>query len=475
MHPVDYHVSPYAGSWYPGEARELGSLIDQLFAASEQRTGRFIAPNPAGFVVPHAGLIYSGTVSASAWRHISAAQPERVVIIGFSHRGGPHGAWLPDTRGYSTPAGDVAIDTDAVARLAATGAFQIAGEAALCDHSVEIQLPLLCRAAPRAKCVPVYTSRLSPQQRTAAACALAALARDGALLVASSDFTHYGRSFGYTPFPADSWAPERIRELDESAIETAASLRSELFVDSVCKSGATVCGVEPIALLLEALSMLSHCGEIFGEMLDYQTSGEITGDYSHSVSYAALGFFPFRSFELAREDGNLLLEAARATLSRYLETGERVPVPPPCLTPGTDRRATAFVTLRSQGHLRGCVGRRAAGQPLSKIVPELALSSALDDSRFQPVSRGEAPLEIEISILSPLKLVPDRSAFRVNEHGAMLEAGPYRGLLLPQVATERNWTAEQFFEALARKAGAPLSVYSDRNSRLSIFRAQILS
>lgn len=475
MPSVDYHVSPYAGSWYPGDARELSDLLDRLFAASEQRTGHFIAPEPAGFVVPHAGLIYSGAVSASAWRHVAAAQPERVVILGFSHRGGPRGAWVSDAKGYRTPAGDVEVDTGAVERLAATGAFRIADEAALCDHSVEIQLPLLSRAAPQAKCVPVYVSRLSPEQRSAAACALAALARDGAVLAASSDFTHFGRSFGYMPFPADSMAAERIRELDESAIEAAGSLRSNFFVDRVCASGATVCGVEPIALLLEALERLGDRGEIFGETLDYQASGEITGDYSHSVSYAALGFFPFRSFELPREDADLLLEAARATLSRYLETGERVPVLPPCTTPGTERRATAFVTLHSHGRLRGCVGRRAAGQPLSKTVPELALSSALDDTRFQPVSRGETPLDIEISVLSPLKLVPDRSAFRVNEHGAMLEAGYYRGLLLPQVATERNWTAEQFFDALARKAGAPASVYADGKTRLSVFRAQILA
>lgn len=473
MKPVEYHVSPYAGSWYPGGAAELEQLVARLFAASEERTGRFVAPAPLGFVVPHAGLVYSGTVAAAAWRHICAAQPPRVVVIGFSHRGGPRGCWLPDVSGYHTPIGDIAVDRESVARLAATGAFSITQEAALCDHSVEIQLPLLAYAAPRAKCVPVYVSRLSCDERRAAARALADLARDGAVLVASSDFTHYGRAFNFTPFPADEWAGDRIRELDESAIEAAGSLRSAMFIESVCASGATVCGVEPIALLLDALSELEDGGEVFAETLDYQASGEITGDYAHSVSYAALGFFPHRSFEIGCEDGALLLESARATLERYLATGERVPVAARC-TAGTDRRATAFVTLHSGGELRGCVGRRAAGQPLAKTVPELALSAALDDSRFEPVARGEANLDVEISVLTPLKLVPGREAFRVNEHGALLEAGHCRGLLLPQVAAERNWTSQQFFEALARKSGAPASVYDSRDARLSVFRAQIL-
>jgi AmmeMemoRadiSam system protein B/AmmeMemoRadiSam system protein A len=473
MAQVEHHVSPYAGSWYPGEAAELEQLIARLFAASEQRTGSFIAPAPLGFVVPHAGLQYSGTVAAAAWRHIRAAGPERVVIIGFSHRGGPPGCWLPDASGYRTPIGDIAIDRESVERLAGTGAFSITQEAALCDHSVEIQLPFLAYAAPRAKCVPVYVSRLAPDERRTAARALASLAREGAALVASSDFTHYGRAFNFTPFPADEWAGSRIRELDESAIEAAGSLRSGMFIDAVCASRATVCGVEPIALLLDAISELEDGGEVFAETLDYQTSGEITGDYAHSVSYAALGFFPFRSFEIGCEDGALLLESARATLARYLETGERVPVPARC-TAGTDRRATAFVTLHAGGELRGCVGRKPAGQPLAKTVPELTLSAALDDSRFEPVAPGEADLDIEISVLTPLKLVPGREAFRVNEHGALLEAGYCRGLLLPQVATERKWTAQQFFEALARKSGAPASVYDSRETKLSVFRAQII-
>ncbi len=469
------HESPYAGSWYPGDPAELEQLLARTFAGSEARTGRCAVPCPAGFVVPHAGLVYSGTVAAAAWRQIRVAQPARVVLIGFSHRGGPRGCSLPAVERYRTPAGDVSVDLEAVQQLAACGAFRCVPEAAVCDHSVEIQLPLLLHAAPRAKCVPVYVSRISAEEMQAAATALAALAREGAVLVASSDFTHFGRSFGYMPFPADDSTGERLRDLDEDTIRAASSLRPGMFLESVRASGSTVCGVEPISLLLAALDRLQcDSGEIYQETLDYQTSGEISGDYSHCVSYAALGYFPHRSFELSRSDQDILLASARETLARYLETGERRPVSPRAVSEGLDRRATAFVSLHCQGQLRGCVGRRSAREPLAMTVPELALSAALDDSRFQPVSPGETGFDIEISILSPMKLIPDRSAFRVNEHGALLEAGYRHGLLLPQVASERNWSAEQFFDALARKTGVSQGVYTDSGTRLSVFRAQIV-
>jgi len=88
--------------------------------------------------------------------------------------------------------------------------------------------------------------------------------------------------------------------------------------------------------------------EIFQETLDYQTSGELTGDYRHSVSYGALGYFPARSFHLAPQEQALLLGSARQTLRHYLETGERKPIPPKRIAPGLERKAGAFVTLTSR-------------------------------------------------------------------------------------------------------------------------------
>jgi len=133
-----------------------------------------------------------------------------------------------------------------------------------------------------------------------------------------------------------------------------------------------------------------------------------------------------------------------------------------------------FVTLHKNGELRGCLGRSAALESIESVVPEMTMAAALEDSRFDPVSPSETGLEVEVSILSPMKRIAGRGDFRVNEHGALLKAGGRQGLLLPQVATERGWSAERFFRALAEKAGVGAGVYSDPATRLYVFRAQVI-
>jgi hypothetical protein len=468
------HLSPYAGSWYPGEPDELRPLLDEQFEASRRRAGTYLAPRPLAFVVPHAGLMYSGTVAAAAFRHLAAEPPERVILLGFPHRGVSPGVWIPEVETYSTPLGETAVDRETVARLLASGSFGRLPEPVLCDHSVEIQLPLLIQAAPQARVVPIYVSQLEEAAREAAARELAAFLGPGTVLVASSDFTHYGRSFGFVPFPADNQVSQRLRELDETVIEAAGSLDPDMFWGAIRETEATVCGTQPIALLLATLRQAGDTDEIFQEQLDYQTSGEITGDYKHSVSYAALGYFRFSSFRLEREDQELLLGSARRTLEHYWNTGERRPVPPERETYGLSRRAGAFVTLHAGGKLRGCVGRRSAGESLAQAIPALTLAAAFEDSRFPPLAPSETGLDIEISVLSPFKRVPNRDCFQPGSHGAYLESGFRHALLLPQVATEARWGARQFFEALARKAGLNVDVYRKPDTRLYVFRAQIL-
>ncbi|MGC8792471.1 MAG: AmmeMemoRadiSam system protein B [Bryobacteraceae bacterium] len=468
------HDSPYAGSWYPDEPSELRDLLDRVFADSRQRTGPYLTPGALAFVVPHAGIVYSGVVAAAVYRHIEQMAPRRIIVLGFSHRGSPPGLWIPRIDAFRTPLGEILLDGQLARELVERPEFGFLPEPSLCDHSVEIQLPFLNRVAPASLLLPIYVGHVDPAVREQAARTLAELMDSRTVILASSDLTHYGRSFRYEPFPADAWIADRLRDLDESLMEAAGSLRPELFLETLRATGATLCGYEPIGLLLATLRRLEDGEEIFQETLDYQTSGEITGDFRHSVSYAALGYFPYSVFLLGPEDQAALLESARRTLEHYQRTGERRPILPVGGTPALQRRGAAFVTLHKDGQLRGCVGRRAALEPLARTVPEMTLAAALDDTRFPPVARDETGLEIEISVLSPFKRIPDRSAFRVNEHGAVLHCGVYQGLLLPQVATERGWTAEQFFDALARKAGAGPNVYRDPNTRLYVFRAQII-
>jgi len=472
MHAV--HVTPYGGTWYPDCRTDLELLLDDLFESSRQRTGAWLFANPLGFVVPHAGLQYSGTVAAAAYRHIQQLRPRRAMILGFAHRGGPAGISIPNIDEYETPLGEVRVDRQTMERLASRLPFRLVAEERICDHSVEIQLPLLQHAAPHALAVPLFIGHLDAHDRDAAAETLAALCGPDTVFLISSDLTHYGQAFGYQPFPADSKISARLGHLDRGIMDDVASLDAEWFQEAMERSGATLCGRAPIALWLRTLAFAAG-DEVFQQTLDYQTSGDITGDYDHTVSYAALGYFPARSFWVDAAERNLLLESARATLRQLRETGEHRPIPPRQITPGLSRKAGVFVSLHQDGRLLGCLGNRMSCESLAENVPETTLRAALDDPRFPTVLGVDGEIEIEISILSPMKPVRDARAFRIGRHGATLDYGGRQALLLPQVAAGRNWGSEQFLSALSAKAGLGTKGYQSPGARLSVFQAQVFA
>jgi len=460
------YTSPFAGQWYPGEAGALRDLLSRAYSASENRTGTGFYPNGLGYVVPHAGPKYSGTVAAAAYRQLQQQQPKRIVLLGFSHSESHRGVRVPSFEAYRTPLGETPVEKQAIQNLG----FRVDGT--LSDHSVEIQLPFLRTSLPDATVLPLYVGRMDAAERAEAGKRLATMLDGSTVLLASSDFTHYGHSFGFEPFLVNSATPGRLEQLDGAVMDAASSLDADPFLDELSRSGATVCGYNPSALLLETLRQYNGPEEVFQQRLDYQTSGEITGSYDHSVSYGALGYFPESSFYLDEDDQKRILSAARATIDRYVQTGYRTPVAPE-VTSGLSRKGSAFVTVYRKGELQGCIGRLHEPQPLSMTIPELTLSAALEDPRFEPVHRGDTSISLEISVLTPMKRVASTDQFRVREHGALVENGRRRGVLLPKVAQEHGLTKNEFLAALADKAGLPPDIYRQPDTHLSVFRAQV--
>jgi AmmeMemoRadiSam system protein B/AmmeMemoRadiSam system protein A len=456
------HISPYAGTWYPEQASELENLLEDCFARSNSRA----APQTGalGFVVPHAAPQWSGTVASSVYRTIQQQKPERIVVLAFPHRGGLHGIAAPDVPSIRTPLGELALDPQEYTRVS---------ERQVCDHSLEIQLPFLQKAAPTAVVTGLYVGPMSAEERARAADELAALWRPGTIFLASSDFTHYGPDFGYVPFPADRKVASRLRELDFDCIHAAGSIDSALFLRTIAARNATVCGVDPIALLLDVLHRLTS-GRAFQAVLDYQTSGEIGNDFRNSVSYAALGFYPRQVFDLDREDAEALLDSAERTLGCLRATGRRKPVPASG-SPALAARRGVFVSLYRGEELLGCVGNAVGRECLAFDTPDLALASALDDPRFEPAGRSDGPIDIEISILTPLRRLGDPSRLCCGRDGALLEIGGRSGLLLPQVASGRGWSTDQFLSALARKSLLGPRAWLDPRAHLSVFEAQVFS
>ena len=463
---MNVHASPFAGQWYPADAGEMERLLAGAFERSCQRTGPFLLPGGSGFVVPHAGPAYSGTVAAAVYRALAQEKPERIILLGFPHHGGLSGVAAPDVDAIATPFGAVPVDRPFGA------AFPSVAEERICDHSVEIQLPFLQNAVPGARIVPLYVGQMDREERAAAADVLAHAWKPGTVLVASSDFTHYGRNFGYVPFPPDSAAREHLRLLDTEYLEAAGSLDSELFLRDLAERGGTVCGTGPISLLIDVLARL-HDGNLYPSTLDYQTSGEITGDFHHSVSYAALAFHPSKAFEVSAADRDALLASASQTLESLRATGERRPISVENPSIVLRTRRGLFVTLNRGDELLGCIGNTVGRKPLAEDVAALTLSAALDDPRFRPAAEMEGPIDIEISLLTPMRRLSGMEGFRAGVHGGFLRRGAHAGLLLPQVATEYGWGREEFLEALVRKSRLSGKAWEDPKARLYVFEAQV--
>lgn len=173
---------------------------------------------------------------------------------------------------------------------------------------------------------------------------------------------------------------------------------------------------------------------------------------------------------MSPEDRVTVLDYAR----RCVDAVTRRAAPPPLEnpSPALTARGAAFVTIRSGGELRGCIGHVEAVKPLWESVREMAEAAASRDPRF-PAVRPDEPLEIEVSVLSPM--VPIRpDEIRVGTHGLYVRRGTSSGLLLPQVAVEWGWDAPRFLEQTCRKAGLPLDAWRDPATEILGFTAEIL-
>ena len=134
----------------------------------------------------------------------------------------------------------------------------------------------------------------------------------------------------------------------------------------------------------------------------------------------------------------------------------------------------AFVSIHKSGQLRGCIGYIEGRGPLHRTIEEMAESAAFRDPRFAPVSEKELQdLEIEISVLTPLKRITDMSEIEVGHHGIYIKKGWYSGLLLPQVAIQYGWDRQTFLEHTCNKAGLSSSAWKDKDSEIYIFSADI--
>ncbi|MDD3119202.1 MAG: AmmeMemoRadiSam system protein B, partial [Victivallales bacterium] len=267
--------------WYTGNPRLLRAQIeDAMESSGEKKYGRIIA-----LVLPHAGYAYSGPTAAAGMVQIQGSKYRRVIVIGPSHHADlANRIAIPKTaEAWQTPLGVTPLDTAALQELRQYD-FTLSSDAVeKKEHSVQIELPLLQCALSDFKLVPIVVGQLDPKAIDKVAAALRRITDTATLVVASSDFTHYGEKFNYTPFGSGSAVPQKIQQLDHDAIRLLTGRDRAGFAALLQQTGATICGRDVLQVLLTMLPR----GAVVRE-LHYDTSGNQTGDYSNSVSYVAL-------------------------------------------------------------------------------------------------------------------------------------------------------------------------------------------
>jgi MEMO1 family protein len=491
---TDAYRSNLAGAWYPADPAAVRAAMAEWMAA---------APAPAddapvcGLIVPHAGYAYSGAIAAQAYRRVGDRRPSRIVVMGPAHRVAIRlRIATPEAPVYRTVLGEVEIDTDLARRLRAYPVFTGDAGALPGEHSVEIQLPFLQTLWPGVPVTTLVCGALDDHAVHEAAAALRAELDPDALLVISTDFTHYGPDFNFAPFDAAE-ATERVRALDFSAFEAVQARDPRALRRLIEETGATICGRDPLAVLAALLipeQTVTPCA--------YDTSGRMTGDPGQSVSYLAAvvhgRWMPARDPVLAprageaddgdavaEEEGRLqfdaaaradLLRLARAVIAARLEgrSAPRLAELGIRNTPALRQVAGAFVTLHSHGELRGCIGEIEPTRAVVEAVRDQALNAAFRDPRFEPLRPDELDeIEIEISALSVPHDIPSWEEFEPGVHGIILGLGRRSAVFLPQVATEQNWDRETTLSHLAVKAGCEADAWRDPDARFAVFEAVV--
>jgi AmmeMemoRadiSam system protein A len=358
------------------------------------------------------------------------------------------------------------------------------------EHSLEVELPFLQVVAPKAEIVPILVGQIEDLQHARRmARALTSLLDKTTVVITSSDFTHHGARYGWTPFH-DPDLPSQLLQLGRVTAGRLAAVDPEGFWYQVEVSGDTVCGARPLAVLIE---LLAHSFDGRGDLLEVTTSGVVSGSWDLSVTYAGVAFFgAWTSWRddvqpklgvVSSTQGAQVVALARATLESYLSHDGSIAE---CYATPHDESvfrapAGAFVTLNHKGkkpadpgRLRACMGVIEARQPLEQAVVQAAVWAA-QDPRFPRLEAGELDdLDVEVSILSPSHPVPGPEAITIGTHGIILSKGGRRALFLPQVATEQGWDLETTLDHLARKAGMPTDGWR-RGANFEVFTAQVFS
>jgi hypothetical protein len=447
-----------AGQFYPGKAEELRNELKKLFSSAAERKSNEAV---LAVITPHAGYVFSGGVAASGYNQLDYNRKYKTIfIIGSSHRTAFDGASIYNKGNFRTPLGIVPVDIELANQLIDAHAFfNSRSDAHLYEHSLEVQLPFLqYKMANEFKIVPIVIGAQNKETCRKIAGALKPFFTPENLFVISTDFSHYPSYEDANK--TDHLTSEAILTNQPSVLIKRLDANEHMGIDNLATS---LCGWSSVLTLMY---ITENIEDIQYLPVEYRNSGDASlyGDKSRVVGYHSIVVVqkstkstkePLSEAYYSQEEKKEMLLLARKSIESQIEKGESFKPVAHAFTDKLLSPSGAFVTLHKDGKLRGCIGRFDASQPLYQVIQEMAIASATRDYRFTPVTGPELDMiDIEISVLTPLKRIYSTNEIVLGKHGIYMKKENRTGTFLPQVARDTRWTLEEFLGHCARdKAG----------------------
>ncbi len=469
MEQQEVRKSAVAGTWYTDDSDELRKEISRYL---ENAKLAHVSGEIFALVSPHAGYAYSGFTAANAYKQVMGNKYDAVIVIAPSHREMFYGASVYNKDGYETPLGVAPVEksiADAIINYDEQIRFTMKGHHD--EHSLEIQLPFLQVAIPDLKIVPIVFWDHSWKNCNLLADAITKAVKDKKVLIVASSDLYHGNSYN------------ECKKVDNNTLKQVVELKPKKLCQDFEKQQLMACGAGGIVVAeLVAMNLGANKAKIV-----YQTnSNDVTGSKGgYVVGYGAVAIYKDEEGAKQEKDDKVgvesglsdgekkeLLALARKTIKNVLQ--DKTLPNPKYKFPLFKEKRGAFVTLNKNRMLRGCIGYIFAIKPLEDTIIDMAQAAAFRDPRFPPLVMDEfEDLEVEISVLTPIREIKDVEEIEVGKHGIIIERRGNSGLLLPQVATEYGWDRTTFLEHTCQKAGLPKDSWKKKGTIIKIFSADV--
>jgi len=467
-----------AGKFYSANKESLVKDISNLFASCTKTPG---SQKVRAIISPHAGYVFSGRIAASAISTTPEnAKFSNIFIIGSSHIMAFDGASVWHTGDFITPLGRAVVNREIANKLRNENkVFDYPTNAHIQEHSLEVQIPLIqyyYTSSP--KIVPIIVGTTNSNTLKMIAEALRPWFTPENLFIISSDFSHYP-SYN-DAVSVDNLTSEGLISGDPKTFLNALKKNSSSNIRGLVTS---MCGWTSGLVIL---NLVAENENLVFKKIAYCNSGDSSfGGKDEVVGYHAIAIFEktgnpdvdekaSESFTFTRDEVEQLFSISRNSIKTMLYENKGISIDEAKMTKALKEPLGAFVTLKIDGVLRGCIGRFISSDPLYEIVKASAVSSAFEDPRFPALTRQEfEKIDIEITVLGPLRKINNIKDIVLGKHGIYIKKDLRSGTMLPQVATEYGWTVEEFLGHTSRdKAGLGWDGW--KNAEIFIYEGLVL-